>query len=476
MGRLFIIVFNFLGALIISAFMSAHVSVTMDAPVIVDAGTEFRVKVTINKDDIQGFARFQQQLPAGLTATPENSANADFTFKNKKVRLIWLRLPNNQQITAVYKIKIDERLKGTFNIAGSFSYIENNDRKSANVLSHSITIIPSPNLEPDEIIDINEFEKRVIPDLSPNMAEPITCIRQKPYINTSGEIVVNILVSKENKEKFAKIEENISPGYTAVNISAQDAIFTSKNGEAKYLWMNLPMERHFIVTYNLIPDAGKTADNLTIHGQFSYMDGNETKTVNIEQKDIDLLSMNEAQITQLVRKGRITSQTQAFDKNNEIPVENTTPGNETDAAQQKNTNITSPDDNKNTTPDKDPIPEPIVKNNTKTPSYSSKQKKFALEPQQGVYYRVQIAAGHKPVNIKSYFRKFNLESDVKRESHEGWIKYSVGSFKVYKEARDYRVHIWNTTEIDDAFVSAYNEGKRITVQEALMIANQKWYQ
>jgi hypothetical protein len=465
MSRLLVTFMYLLAVFFINLLQTAGVSVKIDVPAEVTAGSEFEVRVTVDKGDVESFSRFQQVIPAGLTATSYMSSNADFSFQDKRVRMIWLKLPDSDEFTFIYKIRVDERLKGTFSIGGKFSYIEDNERKSVSPVSKLITIHPSPAIDPNLIVDINDFEEKVIQYIPPvsTVTENIACIRQKPYLNQAGtEYIVNLLVNKEDKKKFAKIEEIIPAGYAAVDIDNKDGIFTFKDQKAKFLWMNLPSESYYMVSYRLIPKNGTRPGIPMINGKFSYLVDEKTISIDIVQKDVDLASITDEQLQNILEELKTQPPAllaEAEQKEAEIVAE---PGKEEkpevkETAQQVKQKATKP-------------------KAVKTGEYKFKRDMaYVLEPESGVYYRVQIAAGHKPVDIKRYFRQYKLDREVRKEYHEGWLKYSVGSFSVYKEARDYRVNIWNTTDIDDAFVSAYNNGERITVQEALMIANQQWY-
>lgn len=464
MVKLVITILNLLVILVWQIFPGS-VSVRLDVPAEVQAGSEFEVKVTLNKGDLEGFSRFQQSIPAGLTASAVASSNADFTFSEKRVRLIWLRIPENNEVTVTYRVKVDERLKGTFSLSGKFSYIENNERKSVDIQPVAININPSSTIDPSLIVDINDFEKMTIPGLLPTEDISVACIRQKPYAGEQGDYVVNVLVSKNLTRRFAKIEEEVPEGYTAVALDPKDAIFTFKEQKVKFLWMNLPAEPHFTVSYRLIPKNQASLPAPVIDGAFSYLVEEKTVSVDIMERDVNLADLGGVDVDALVARAlsepepeRVVAQVPVDKTPAEKPVENVV--DETASLPAEKT-------------EKPAVTRPA----RQTPATTVQVNASALlEPEDGIYYRIQLAAGHKPINITRYFRKMNLEKEVRQEAHEGWMKYSIGSFGVYKEARDYRVHIWNTTPVKDAFITAYNNGMRITVQEALMVTEQKWYQ
>jgi hypothetical protein len=126
-----------------------------------------------------------------------------------------------------------------------------------------------------------------------------------------------------------------------------------------------------------------------------------------------------------------------------------------------------------------PEPEPEVAQETK-----EKPKVAAPEPEsdtsdllasEGIYYRIQISAAHKVVDAKYFEERHKFTGPFFVEHHQGWIKYTTGKFDVYRAARDQRDNLRNGQhKFPGPFVTAYNEYERITVQEALMISNQKW--
>lgn len=87
---------------------------------------------------------------------------------------------------------------------------------------------------------------------------------------------------------------------------------------------------------------------------------------------------------------------------------------------------------------------------------------------------MQIAALRNAVEADKLAVRFNINERIDQEMANGLTKYTVGSHPEYKAARDARETI-KSKGVNDAFVTAYNSGKRITVQEALMITSQKWY-
>ncbi|MEJ5316161.1 MAG: SPOR domain-containing protein [Tenuifilum sp.] len=444
------VLYNLVGITLLSFLIGNDVALNVNVPKAVNAGSEFDVEVILKKGNLSGFARLQQDLPMGLTAQLVESSLGDFSFDEQKLRFVWLRLPEGKEMRLVYRVKVDERLKGSFTLKGTFAYVDNNERKTAEFQTSTISINPSTRIDPNLIVDINEFQT-IIPPQAPVgfVASNVRCIRQTPIPSgAENDYLVKLLVNKGNAQKFAKIEEDVPEGFTAEAIETKDAVFTFKDQKVKFLWMNLPAEPRFVVSYKLIAPDGKGNITVSLKGTFSYLVGEATRVIDIIQKDIDLTNIDPAALDGLISS--------TFSTEGANIISGFTPYSEG--------GIDIPIEYKKI----EDKPKPKAK-----PEFD--MEPFMLMPEKGVYYRVQIAAGHKPIDIKRYFTRYNIKYDVRTEKHEGWYKYSIGSFKEYKEARDFRILIWNSTRINDAFVTAYNNGTRITVQEALMITSQKWY-
>jgi len=419
------------------------ITATINAPDEAAPGSSFTVEVTFNISGLKSIGRFKQDLPIGYTATPVNTLNGTFTFKDQIVKIVWNpTLPPDSIFTISYDILVDQTAEGPLVLGGSFTYVDNKELKTLNLLNKTIIIRSKGAIVNNDQNNQQNINNTVIQNLP---TDQIFCYRQ--IVRDLDGITVHILVNTAglSKDKFGKVQEKILSGYTATNIESKDAIFSFKDNNIKFLWMTLPSESMFQISYKLTATT-PTSEIPDISGTFSYVENEGTKIRTIENReflDNNMLANNQVTKDQAAKdqaaKDQATKDQATKDK----------------AAKDQAAKDQAA---------KDKAAKDQIANN-----------KHIVSPETGVKYKVQIGAYKRYLNV-SYFKKLQVTESVSIELNNGLNKYLIGLHSEYKDARDHRVKIWNETPIRDAFVSAYNNGNRITVQEALMIANQKWYQ
>jgi hypothetical protein len=105
------------------------------------SGGTFIVKLKIERRNLDSYFQIEQMLPKGMTAEGMESQGATFSNKDGKVKFSWLRLPANEEIMVIYKVKVPFEMRGKQSIEGSYYYIQNEEKEVFNLPKSTIEII-----------------------------------------------------------------------------------------------------------------------------------------------------------------------------------------------------------------------------------------------------------------------------------------------------------------------------------------------
>ncbi|MFZ5941572.1 MAG: SPOR domain-containing protein [Bacteroidota bacterium] len=396
----------------------------------VTAGTEFRVTVRIDKGNLNEYSRFSQELPYGLTAVNISSPNADFAFENQRVRIIWLKLPEENEITVEYKIKVHDRLKGKFSLGGEFAYIMDDERSFVRISpTVDLTILPKPGLDPALVVDISDFRNAVTPDQASLVVKDFAmAIRQEPEVLPTGEVLVHLIVRNPEGSTYMKVEEMLPRGYMFEEVESEGGIVSYAANQVRFIWMKQPAHDPMMITYKLVPKAGETQEAINLSGSFSYSANGKSETVPFKELAVNLTALSREQQFSLLQQGDIPQTAMSTKTQNVKPVEPT----KTNETKTQTTKV--------------------------TPATGSP---YAA----GLEFRVQIGAYHVQVGT-GYFSRLGITMKVNEVREDGLNKYTIGPFSTYEQAQAVREKIMKENRIRDAFVVAYMNGKRITIKEA----------
>jgi len=157
--------------------------IAIDIPTEAIAGKPIKVTLSIKKGDLYSFAKFQQNLPAGMEVKPENVQNAQFTFEDQTMKLIWDKLPDTNYIITTYNIWVNSDMNGPYPIGGRFTYIENNEK-------HVTTLINS-------VVNVMQYQE-----------EPasVSMIETEDNLNSPNKIAYRIqIAASKNKLSLAEL-------------------------------------------------------------------------------------------------------------------------------------------------------------------------------------------------------------------------------------------------------------------------------
>lgn len=492
MIRFAVLLLNMLGLFIFRLFIADGVTIKESVPSQLKPGKEYTIEISIAKGGASGFAKLQQELPEGCSAVAMESKGASFTFSGNAVKYIWTSLPADPEFKITYKLVVAANAPtGEKSIGGKFFYVTDNTKQTVEVPESKVVIgeeasastasTPSTSAqttgttesgtsaktEPEtttntgtgssstqpitpvastttETYKVKEAEPVANTNTAGNAttssttqaastgANGLNCVR-KITSNGGNEYTVELEVKRGSITGFAKLQENIPAGFSATSGQSDGAAFSFTDQKVKLVWVTLPAEDEFKVSYKL---SGSASVSASIDGILSYIENDETKKFPIVASVISAAESSASANTATPIKTE--------------PTATVTP------TEPKTTETTET----NTKPEK------TTDNNLTTTSVP--------KPQTSVNYKVQICALREtPVSVTVFTARFGF-SKVDSELHEGWTKYTVGNYNEYKEARDSREDVRGKGVVGP-FVTAYNTGRRITVQEALMITSQKWY-
>ncbi len=107
----------------------------------------------------------------------------------------------------------------------------------------------------------------------------VTATQNVPSNFKAGEeVVVEVTITKEGVGGFAKVQQTLPEGFIAEVLDAKGATFSYKDNIVKFIWMALPAENEFKVTYKLKTTEDVEGD-FSIVGKFSFIDNNERKNI-----------------------------------------------------------------------------------------------------------------------------------------------------------------------------------------------------
>ncbi len=110
-------------------FLFGQVTITSNVPASLSSGSNTDVEVKINKGSIANFAKYQMDVPVGVTVTEVDSKSGNFTFENNRAKIVWVSVPSDAEFTLKFKVNVSSSAPAEGAVIQKFYFLENGAKK-----------------------------------------------------------------------------------------------------------------------------------------------------------------------------------------------------------------------------------------------------------------------------------------------------------------------------------------------------------
>jgi hypothetical protein len=206
------------------------------------AGIPFEIGLNLNRGNIEGIARIQQEWPLGFSVNEVENAGAIFSMSKSQLQFLWITLPKSQELNIRFEVTVHKEYSGNIEIPLVFIYLKDDVRKEITLPSLKMTIHGKGNRTFENIKTTNkpaETLAQVVPN-KPLQERPIESATkaEKPTQSDKKSTLTKEKATPPKVEQVKK-KENITESSKTDSLSQnksqtskQTAITPSANLEA----------------------------------------------------------------------------------------------------------------------------------------------------------------------------------------------------------------------------------------------------
>lgn len=444
------------------------VTVNGNFPSSLKPGQSVVAELKVAKGTSAGFAKLQMDLPEGLSITEVDNMGASFTMVDGIAKWVWSSLPSSAELVVKFNLVASADASGAKTLAAKYSFVEGANKQVVEMTPVELMIgdavatnstaasTGSNNANPSS----NETSANTSTTNSGGAANPSSNAEPSAKIaveriiskgSNDNEQIITLKINKGNTKGFGRYSDDLPSGFTAKAVTTDGASFSTADEKIKFVWVTVPEKEILSISYAI---TSSSSIRLTTKGEYAYLEENQSKKFLLTEETIAFVGPQNM-------NGAVASNTTTETKTTATPTES--------VASTTTEKVAEPNNGNNNAGSSGTSNNQSANNSSETESIAKPTNTNA-----NIDYRVQIGAfSNSEVSASKLARVFNINDKISSEMQGGFSKFMIGNYPEYKSARDKRESAMNKG-VNGAFVVAYNSGKRITVQEALMLSNQKW--